>query len=277
MMDVLSGLPGSVAGAGRRVLETSLLRRPAMALLPPLIMRRPVDRWPAALGVLTGVRVPRCVVPNRHPAPTGGAHPAILLEMLERTSEVDGAIVECGVYLGETLLLMAIAVRQLGRTKRVIGIDTFEGFGEEIHFDIALGGDPSDQRSVGAFADASYGHLCERINSLNLGETVELRKGYFIDAFKKLREEQYSFVHLDCDLYSSYREALEYFYPRLPPGGIVLLDEYNDPPWPGCNLAVDEFLADRPEELELIERNNFQKWYFVKGDSESAADLPVDL
>jgi hypothetical protein len=45
---------------------------------------------------------------------------------------------------------------------------------------------------------------------------------------------------------------------------VILFDEYNDPPWPGCNLAIDQFLADKPERPVEIERDNFQKWYIRK-------------
>lgn len=71
-------------------------------------------------------------------------------------------------------------------------------------------------------------------------------------------------MHLDCDLYGSYKECLEFFYPRMNLGAIVLFDEYNDPPWPCCNQAVDEFLGDKPEKLEEIERPNHQKYFFTK-------------
>ena len=47
-------------------------------------------------------------------------------------------------------------------------------------------------------------------------------------------------------------------------GAVILLDEYNDPPWPGCNKAVDEFLAERPESLQLISLDNYEKYYIVK-------------
>lgn len=49
---------------------------------------------------------------------------------------------------------------------------------------------------------------------------------------------------------------------------MVLLDEYNDPPWPGCNKAVDEFLIGKQETLEIIERDYYQKWFFVKRSQE---------
>ena len=51
--------------------------------------------------------------------------------------------------------------------------------------------------------------------------------------------------------------------------GNILLDEYNDPPWRGCNRAIDEFLADKAESLELISMNNYQK-YFITVRTEAA-------
>lgn len=57
---------------------------------------------------------------------------------------------------------------------------------------------------------------------------------------------------------------MEFFYPRINKGAVILLDEYNDPPWPGCNKAVDEFLADKAETLQKIEMDNYQKWYLRK-------------
>jgi hypothetical protein len=45
---------------------------------------------------------------------------------------------------------------------------------------------------------------------------------------------------------------------------VFLFDEYNDPPWPGCNKAVDEVLSDKPEKPMEIESEGFQKWYIRK-------------
>jgi hypothetical protein len=53
----------------------------------------------------------------------------------------------------------------------------------------------------------------------------------------------------------------------------ILLDEYNDPPWPGCNLAVDEFLSNKPEKLmEISLGSNYQKLYFSRT---STSVLPI--
>jgi hypothetical protein len=47
-------------------------------------------------------------------------------------------------------------------------------------------------------------------------------------------------------------------------GGIILIDEYDDPPWPGCNKALDEFLVGRKEQLQRIERDGFIKYFLRK-------------
>jgi len=99
---------------------------------------------------------------------------------------------------------------------------------------------------------------------------VLLVKGFFNQSLPDFAashdqpQVKFSMVHLDVNLYASYEECLKFFYPRLVQGGIILLDEYNDPPWPGCNKAVDEFLVGLPEKLEMVGRDNYQKWYFVR-------------
>ena len=98
----------------------------------------------------------------------------------------------------------------------------------------------------------------------SLESNINLIPGYFQNTLTQLNENQFSFVSLDCDIYTSYKVCLEFFFPRLTRGGIILLDEYNDPPWVGCNKAVDEFLFDKVEELIKIERDNFIKYYICK-------------
>jgi len=56
-------------------------------------------------------------------------------------------------------------------------------------------------------------------------------------------------VLINCDLYESYRAVLNYVYPRMVPGGIIMTDEYKDPRWPGATKAFTEFFADKPEKI----------------------------
>jgi len=46
---------------------------------------------------------------------------------------------------------------------------------------------------------------------------------------------------LDTDWYESTRHELEYLYPLLSPGGVLLIDDYGY--WSGCKEAVDEYFS----------------------------------
>jgi O-methyltransferase len=176
-------------------------------------------------------------------------------------------VAECGVHRGKTLVPLSIYLHSGGSPKRIFGFDSFEGFpADELKEEIGLsahGGDPN--KNEAGFKDTSVALVRGKLVLFGLDD-VKLHKGYFSDTLAKCSNEVFSFVHLDCDLYGSYKDCLEFFYPRLNTGGIILFDEYNDPPWPGCNKAVDEFLADKPEQLQSIERQNYQKYFFRKGN-----------
>lgn len=67
---------------------------------------------------------------------------------------------------------------------------------------------------------------------------IKLIKGYFKDIkFNK----PIALLHIDGDLYQSYKDALTVLFPLVVKGGIIIFDEYNEPAWPGATKAVDEF------------------------------------
>jgi hypothetical protein len=58
---------------------------------------------------------------------------------------------------------------------------------------------------------------------------------------------RYCLEHIDCDLYAPILSALQYFYPRVAPGGFLIIHDYSSPSWNGADKAVDEFFADKAE------------------------------
>ncbi len=232
---------------------------------PLFAIHLPVERWPAWVGRVHGVKVPETVIPQTVPAPTGEANINILLRMIVRTKNLEGDIAECGVFQGGSLVAMGLYLRQQGIKKLIYGFDSFGGFDpESVKRDLQLGGAPNDERHERGFRETSEETVLAKVNRFRL-TNIKLIPGYFSHSLRKFSQPtSFCFVHLDVDLYDSYHECLEFFYPRMVSGGIVLLDEYNDPPWPGCNKAVDEFLTGKPEILEKSVVDNYEKWYFVK-------------
>lgn len=230
----------------------------------PFVKNLPIESWPSWLGHIHEIRVPSNQPHHRQPSPTGAANINIILTLLKQSVSVDGDVVECGVYRGSSLLTMGLYLKQNNIEKRVIGFDSFQGFPKAVEIDLSLGGASDEQKRIGGFDDVSYTRLCERISHFDLRDKIELFKGFFEHTLAKAQNGRFCFVHLDVDIYSSYKTCMEFFYPRLPKGGVILFDEYNDPPWPGCNKAIDEFLADKPEKPIAIQANNFIKYYIYK-------------
>jgi O-methyltransferase len=158
---------------------------------------------------------------------------------------------------------MGIYLQQQGSRKTIYGFDSFQGFDASVKRDLLLGGTDAEVKRVGGFDNTSYSLVQRKLDAFRL-RNVRLEPGFFQQSLVRCNAETFSFVHLDCDIYESYALCLEFFYPRLSPGAIVLFDEYNDASWPGANRAVDEFFAGRPEKPQSITRDNFEKWFVVK-------------
>jgi hypothetical protein len=73
--------------------------------------------------------------------------------------------------------------------------------------------------------------------------------GWIPEVFRKAEADigQLAFVHIDVDLYEPTRESLEFLYPRVASGGIIVCDDYGFISCPGAVRAIDEYMAGRPE------------------------------
>lgn len=223
-----------------------------------------VEAWPAFYGRAQEIKVGALSQRLSIKTATCGSNIKIILELLKSVSALPGDVAECGVYQGSTLIPEALFLHQNNIPKTLFGCDSFEGFDEAVLLEIALGGTADPQKKIGGFNDTSLRLVQEKVQRLGLNDRVHLLKGYFEETLNELSERRFCFVHLDCDLYDSYKSCLEFFYPRLVPGGIILFDEYNDSSWPGCNKAVDEFLDGKQEKPVEIESDNYVKYFISK-------------
>ncbi|MCE6996914.1 class I SAM-dependent methyltransferase [Saccharothrix sp. S26] len=138
-------------------------------------------------------------------------HPHATLEHALGLVEAEGMALEFGVYTGGTLKLIATAFA--GRD--VYGFDSFEGL-------------PEDWRN--GFPAGLFG-----MDGLPDVDGAELVVGWFDDTlpgFLDAHPGPVSFLHVDCDLYSSTKTVLDLVGPRLVPGSVIVFDEYfNYPGW----------------------------------------------
>lgn len=158
----------------------------------------------------------------------------ILWQQVRHAAPLEGQIAEIGVYRGGTARLLARTVEGMGRTVHLF--DTFAGMPET---------DPvRDLHRAGDFAETSL----DEVRAFLAGSpNVRFHPGFFPQTAGPVRDERFSFVHVDVDIYQSVRDCCEFFYPRLLPGGVMIFDDYGFLSCPGAKLAVDEFFADKPE------------------------------
>ncbi len=149
---------------------------------------------------------------------------------------IAGDLAELGVYRGETAGLLARMARRMGRTAWLL--DTFAGFDAA---DLTgIDGGQSKQ-----FADTSL----ETVRALVGEDSTRFVAGHFPASATGLPENRYCLVHIDCDLYAPISAGLSYFYPRLAPGGFLIVHDYSSLAWEGAEKAVDDFFADKPEAI----------------------------
>jgi O-methyltransferase len=192
---------------------------------------------------------------------------AALANAVDRITNFEGHIIECGVFRGSTLLGMAhrLACRGI-RNVKLIGCDSFQGFPAPSKED-ALGDGSFHERALqGVFGETNYELLRSRISALGFAQEIQLLKGFFSDTLPQLSEMKFSIVHLDCDLYQSYMTCLNFLYFRLLPGGYMVFDEYDFamPVYPGARKAIDEFLVDKPEKLQWFGDGDSARCFIVK-------------
>jgi tetratricopeptide (TPR) repeat protein len=152
---------------------------------------------------------------------------------------VPGDFAELGVYRGNSAAVLAHFSRRAGRHLHLF--DTFEGF------------DQKDLKGIDAgratqFDDTSLGLVREVVGD----QGVSYIEGYFPASIPAaLAEVRFAVVHVDCDLYEPFVASLDFFYPRLSPGGLLIMHDYGSGYFPGARKAVDEFVARIPEQLVL--------------------------
>jgi O-methyltransferase len=158
-----------------------------------------------------------------------------------RKENVPGSFAELGVYQGES----ARVIHQMEPGRRFHLFDTFEGFREG-----DLNGETGEAATYTTdhFADTTPEKVLRRMGG---DGDIRIHKGNFPDTTVGLDNERFAFVNIDCDLYKPTRAGFQFFYPRLSPGGVIFIHDYN-PKWPGVVQAVEEFRQETGESFILL-------------------------
>lgn len=172
---------------------------------------------------------------------------------------VPGDFMECGVFGGLSLALLAKGATfdPKGMTRRIVGIDTFDGLppSEEAHVRW-VAGDCARIATWHPLAEPGApvtSDLTRRLFAACGLEAPLLHEGPFdrvIPSIVPSVHPEVALLHVDCDLYESTRDMLAGVAPALQDGTVVLFDDwfhYKGHPNRGEARAFREFLAAHPE------------------------------
>jgi O-methyltransferase len=154
---------------------------------------------------------------------------------------IEGSLAELGVYRGTTAKILHTLLPQ----RRLYLFDTFEGFDAR-----DLSHEKARAASKPQFTDTSLDAVSRFLGDSPL---IRLCPGYFPATGAQVPDgERFALVHLDADLFKPTWDALAFFYPKVSPGGLMIMHDYSSMAWPGIAEAVDRFFADKPESVVLV-------------------------
>jgi O-methyltransferase len=158
-------------------------------------------------------------------------------------NKIPGAVVECGVWRGGSMMAAALALLEESASRDLWLYDTFDGMTAPTPVDI----DPKGLSSASDFAEmipyAPLEMVRQAMQSTGYSdERVYYVRGRVEETIPRTVPESIAILRLDTDWYESTRHELAHLYPLLSPGGVLIVDDYGH--WAGSRKATDEYISE---------------------------------
>ena len=167
--------------------------------------------------------------------------------------DLQGDIVECGVWRGGNIICASLMCDYLKIKKKIWAFDTYAGMPKPSKEDYRISNllpavkdwDKRQKKGKNTWCHASFEEVSNNFKSMLSGvDNIKMIKGEVEKTLNKLDiPSKISLLRLDTDWYSSTKKSLEVLYPRLQPKGILIIDDYGH--WEGVRKAVDEYFKGK--------------------------------
>jgi Macrocin-O-methyltransferase (TylF) len=171
---------------------------------------------------------------------------------------ISGDFVECGVWRGGSMKLVAHVLLSLGATKRnLVLYDTFEGMTKP---DAGVDIDYPGNKAIDDWTELQHRGVKWSYAPIEEVQATMAQVGYPMDRIQFIKgpveetipgrvPQKIALLRLDTDWYASTKHEMENLYPLLSPEGVLILDDYGH--YRGAAQAVDEYLATLPKKPML--------------------------
>ena len=184
-----------------------------------------------------------------------------LLQSILETSYLEGDIIELGTYKGGSTTLIAHHLKTTRSKKHIYACDTFEGH----PYDDITSACYCLKRGMGG--DSSVNYVENKFRKFKVSDKIAIVKGKFEDTLlRQLGDRVFALAFLDCDLYQSGKFCYSFLYPRIVPGGCIVVHDYEEqqPDKPrsfGISLATDEFLKEKGLKIKRQGSSGYVIWF----------------
>jgi O-methyltransferase len=176
---------------------------------------------------------------------------------------IPGAVVECGVWRGGSMMAAALTLGQEHDTGRDLFLfDTYQGLPEPTEHDKDARGrsaadlirqNPDSASPTGTWCYASLAEVQANMGTTGYpADRVHYVEGKVETTIPYPGLTDIALLRLDTDLYEPTRHTLTELFPLLTVGGVLILDDYGD--WQGAKKATDEYFGQHPESPVLLMR-----------------------
>jgi len=170
-----------------------------------------------------------------------------LVSLTMQTRNLEGDLAEVGVFKGGSAWIIS---RIMDNRKKLYLFDTFKGFDSLTEHDSNNWVNDRNEWKTNPELINVYESVSELFKN---NKSVEIIKGSFPSIIgNRLDNNKFCFVHLDADAYQVTMDSLNYFYPKMVQGGIIVLHDYIHEDIP-VRKVCDEFLKDKPEQIVNID------------------------
>jgi len=169
-------------------------------------------------------------------------------ELVSRS--VGGDFVECGACRGGSGAIMAYIAKGEGWKRKVWLVDSFMGHPEPSKIS---GIDREIMKEWAGTMIASQADVRKALKTVGAYSEKHIRivPGWFQDSLLSIKIRKIALLHIDADWYDATLLCLEKLYPSVVSGGYVVVDDYDNPSFPGVKQAVREFFADKAHEISF--------------------------
>lgn len=189
----------------------------------------------------------------------------------ESAKHVKGDIVECGIGRGRSLISLCalnyLLDEEEGGQRHIVGYDSFDGFPEPSQQDTSYRNPQKGEWSNSPSGKYKYSiEFTQQVLAqagIPLNKiALSLHKGFFSDTLPHHPKRPIAMLHIDGDLYASYRDVLHNLYDLVVPGGIIVFDDFQakkpeQERFPGARIAVEEFFGEDIDKLQVSPGGTF--------------------